>query len=381
MPYTPDQTQRYAHLLVNYCVSLQAGERLFIHTTTLAEPLVTAVYREALRAGGHCEFTLATRGQAAALREEGNVEQFGYIPTLYARAMEEFEAYIYISAPFDLREPDAAPELKAARRKAMQPLHNTYFARTADRRLKRTMCIYPTPALAAEAGMAEQEYADFVYRACKLDQPDPRAAWLGVRARQQRVVDHLNSCTAFRYTNERTDLRFTTRGRRWINSDGQTNMPSGEVYTSPEEDSVNGTVYFDYPAIRNGEEVRGVTLTVKDGYIESWQAESGQEVLDQTFEIEGARRFGEAAIGTNYDIDRFSKQILFDEKIGGTVHLAVGQSYAQAGGKNESAVHWDMIANMRQGGQVYADGELIYSNGYFTERLWQEDGRPAAASA
>ncbi len=363
--------ERYAHLLVNYCVSLQPGERLFVSSTTLAEPLMTEIYRECLKAGGHCEFSLATRGQAEALRAHGKQEQFAYVPTLYAKAINEFEAYINVMAPFDLRQPDAAPELMAARREAMQPLHHTYFARTADRRLRRSMCIYPTPALAAEAGMTEAEYADFVFHACKLDQEDPTAAWLGVRKRQQAVVDHLNACTTFRYVNDRSDIAFTTKGRTWINSDGQTNMPSGEVYTSPEEDSVNGHIHFDYPAIRNGEEVRGVTLEVKDGEIRSWKAESGQKTLEETFAIAGTRRFGEAAIGTNYDIDRFSKQILFDEKIGGTVHMAIGQSYAQAGGKNESAVHWDMIANMRDGGKVYADGKVIYADGKFIPELWR----------
>ncbi|WP_116107255.1 aminopeptidase [Lewinella sp. IMCC34191] len=362
---------KYAHLLVNYCVSLQPGERLFVASTTLAEPLMDALYRETLKAGGHMEVSLTTRGQAAAMREYGSPEQFAYLPTLQQRAMEEFEAYIYVSAPFDLREPDPAPELKAARREAFKPMHDTYFARTADRRLKRSMCIYPTPALAEEAGMSEAEYTAFVFNACKLNEDDPKAAWLGVRSRQQKVVDHLNSCSTFQYRNERSDISFTTKGRTWINSDGQTNMPSGEVYTSPEEDSVNGHIYFDYPAIRNGEEVRGVTLEVKDGEIQSWRAESGQDVLDETFAIEGTRRFGEAAIGTNYDIDRFSKQILFDEKIGGTVHMAVGQSYAQAGGKNSSSVHWDMIANMRDGGQVLADGEVIYEDGRFVSRLWE----------
>ncbi|THH37887.1 aminopeptidase [Neolewinella litorea] len=371
MELHPKTLDKYAHLLVNYCVSLQAGERLFVNSTTLAEPLIDAIYRECLKAGGHCEFTLTTRGQAEALREYGSPEQAAYIPTLQERAMNEFEAYIFVSAPFSLREPEPAAALKAARRAAYKPMHDTYFARTADRRLKRTMCIYPTPALATEAGMNLEEYADFVYRACKLDQPDPQAAWLAVRHRQQRVVDHLNSCTTFRYVNDRSDITFTTNGRTWINSDGQTNMPSGEVYTSPEEDSVNGHIYFDYPAIRNGEEVRGVTLEVEKGEIQSWQAESGQAVLDETFEIPGTRRFGEAAIGTNYDIDRFSKQILFDEKIGGTVHMAVGQSYAQAGGKNESSVHWDMIANMREGGRVYADGEVVYTDGRFSDHLWQ----------
>ena len=366
---------RYAHLLVNYCVSLQPGERLYVASTTLAEPLIDALHREALKAGGHLEASLTTRGQAEAMREYGSPEQFAYLPTLYSRAMNEFEAYIYVSAPFSLREAEPAAELKAARREAFKPLHDTYFARTADRRLKRSMCIYPTEALATEAGMSEEEYAAFVFNACKLNEADPRAAWLGVRARQQRVVDHLNACTEFRYVNDRSDIRFTTRGRKWINSDGQTNMPSGEVYTSPEEDSVEGHIHFDYPAIRNGEEVRGVTLEVSGGEIQSWRAESGQRVLDETFAIAGTRRFGEAAIGTNYDIDRFSKQILFDEKIGGTVHMAIGQSYAQAGGRNESSVHWDMIANMRDGGRVYADGEVIYADGRFVDRLWSAGGQ------
>lgn len=368
MPH-PDFAIRYARLLVNYCVELQPGERLYLSTTTLAEPLVTAIYEEVLKAGGHCEYDLETEGRARAMREYGSADQFAYVPTLRDRAIREFEGYIRIAAPFELLAPAAAPELKEAGRNAMAKLNRTYFARTADRRLKRSLCIWPTEALAEEAGMALDEYRDFVYRACKLDQHDPRAAWLTVRQRQQKIVDHLNGCTEFRYVNERGDIRFTTRGRRWINSDGRTNMPSGEVYTSPEENSVNGTIYFDYPAIRDGKEVRGVTLEVKDGYIERWDAEAGREVLDETFRIEGARRFGEAAIGTNYDIDRFTKQILFDEKIGGTIHMAVGQSYLQAGGKNESSVHWDMIADMRRGGRVEADGRVIYENGQFTGAL------------
>lgn len=361
---------KYADLLVNYCVSLQPGERLYLSSTTLAEPLVAEVYRAALAAGGHCEYDLAVRGQAAAFRELATEEQAAYVPTLYARAIGEFDAYLNVRAPFELRQPPAAAELRAARRRAIQPLHQTYFARTADLSLKRSLCLFPCAALAAEAGMALADYERFVFRACKLDQPDPRAAWLAVRERQQRIVDHLNGCTEFRYVNDRSDLRFTTHGRSWINSDGQTNMPSGEVYTSPEEDSVEGTIHFDYPAIRDGQEVRGVTLEVAGGEIQSWRAESGQSVLDETFTIPGTRRFGEAAIGTNYDIDRFTKHILFDEKIGGTVHLAVGQSYARAGGRNESAVHWDMIADMTRGGRIYADGEEIYRDGKFRPDLW-----------
>ncbi len=186
-----------------------------------------------------------------------------------------------------------------------------------------------------------------------------------MRQHQQQIVDKLNRHKLFRYTNADTDITFSAEGRNWINSDGQTNMPSGEVYTSPVEDSVNGFIHFSYPAIYQGHEVEGVRLWVKDGWIERWEAKRGKEFLDHIFSIEGARRFGEAAIGTNYNIDQLTNNILFDEKIGGTVHMAIGQSYQQAGGKNVSAVHWDMITDMTNGGAIYADNELIYQNGHF----------------
>ncbi|NJC28441.1 aminopeptidase [Neolewinella antarctica] len=371
---SPKQLQAYASLLVNYCVELQPGERLFVSSTTLAAPLIAALQEAVLKAGGHLEYHLAVEGSAAAYRDYASPEQYAHVGTLYQKAMEEFEAYINIGAPFSLRDEQPAKELRDARRASHKPFHDRYFARTANRDapggLKRNTCVFPCPALAEEAGMSLEEYTDFVMQATKATSPDPKAAWLDVRKRQQAVVDRLNSCTEFRYVNPRTDITFTTNGRTWINSDGQTNMPSGEVYTSPEETSVNGTIHFDYPAINSGKVVRGVTLTVKDGYIESWTAEQGQDVLDETFQIEGTRRFGEAAVGTNYTIDRFSKNILFDEKIGGTVHMAIGQSYVQCGGKNQSAVHWDMIADMKNGGRIFADGKEIYRDGRFIAELW-----------
>jgi len=213
--------------------------------------------------------------------------------------------------------------------------------------------------------MSLSDYEQFVFGACKLFSADPMAAWLNVRASQQRIVDHLNRCSMVRYLGNGTDISFSTQGRIWMNSDGQTNMPSGEVYTSPVEDSVNGTVHFSYPCLYQGNEVEGVTLWVKDGFIERWEARRGKDFLDLIFEMPGTRRFGEAAIGTNYDINRMTKNILFDEKIGGTIHMAIGQSYLQTGGKNESPVHWDMITDMTQGGEIWADGEKIYQDGKF----------------
>jgi len=247
----------------------------------------------------------------------------------------------------------------------MKPLNQLYFDRTANGDLTRSLCQYPTHASAQEAGMSLEDYREFVFTACNLDKTDPVKAWLEVRENQQSIVDLLNTVDVVRYVGKGTDISFSVKGRKWINSDGRTNMPSGEVFTGPVEDSVNGHVHFSYPSIFMGTEVSGITLEVKDGNVVKWSAEKGNEILDQVFEIDGARRVGEGAIGTNYSIQKATKNILFDEKIGGTIHMAVGQSYKQTGGLNESSIHWDMIAEMKYGGQIFADDKLIYENGVF----------------
>jgi aminopeptidase len=361
-------TEQYAQLLVHYCLEVRPGDKVFVSSTGLAEPLVRAVYRAALESGAALvECDIAFREREKALLLYGSDAALQTPPPLQALAMETFDCYLAIRAPYNLRDMQGVdPERSKMRQQALAAVQKAYFERTADRRLRRNLCQWPTDAAAQEASMSLSEYEQFVFSACKLDQPDPRAAWLKVREEQQRVTDYLNRCTLIHYRNSSgTDLSFRTEGRRWINSDGQTNMPSGEVYTSPVEDSVNGTVHFTLPCIHNGHEVSGVSLQVRDGYIEHWSAAQGKEYLDQVFELPGARRFGEAAIGTNYGINRLTKNILFDEKIGGTVHLAIGQSYLQAGGKNESPIHWDMITDMTQGGSITADGVEIYRNGVF----------------
>ncbi len=357
---------KYADLLVNYCVEVQKGEKVYIRSTTLAEPLVREVYRAALKAGGICEVQLDFRGKNRIFIQEAQEEQLHYPPTLQKKAMEEFDCYLYIRAPYNLADGQTGkPEKQKARNKIMAPISKRYFERTGTKELKRNLCQFPTQAAAQNAGMPLEEYEQFIFNACKLFEENPKESWLKVREDQQAIVDLLNSREKVQYKGNGIDISFSTKGRTWINSDGQTNMPSGEVYTSPVEDSVNGVVRFSYPAVYMGQEVEDVTLWVKDGYVEKWEAKRGMDFLNQIFELEGTRRFGEAAIGTNYNINRFTKNILFDEKIGGTIHMALGQSYMQCGGKNESAVHWDMIGAMQDGGEIYADDEKIYENGRF----------------
>jgi aminopeptidase len=358
--------KKYAHLLVHYCLSIKKGDRLFLRSTTLAEPLVREVYREAIKAGAAVDVELAFREQYRILLEEAEAAQLQHVSPLFAKAMEEYDTYLYIMAPFNLREDqNVDPEKRKLRQQAFNSVMKTYSERTATLDMRRSLCQYPTLANAQEAGMSLEEYQDFVFTACRLYDEDPIQSWLEVRQHQQQIVDLLNSRTEVRYVGKGTDISFRTDGRTWINSDGRTNMPSGEVYTSPVEDSVNGQIHFSYPGIYMGSVVEGVTLYVKDGYIERWEADRGKDFLDEVFRIEGTRRFGEAAIGTNYNIKQMTKNILFDEKIGGTVHMAIGQSYLQAGGKNQSSVHWDMITDMTQEGAIYADGEKIYEKGRF----------------
>ena len=359
---------KYADLLINYCLEISKGDRLLIKSTTLAEPLLKRLYTACLDAGGHPHIQMSFSEQGKKFMEHAEDHQLSYISPLFEKAMNEFEAYLFVRAPFNLMENNGNDQKKTKlRAQAMKDINATYFRRTASKDLRRSLCQYPTQAAAQNAGMTLTEYADFIFKACKLDSDHPKNAWLEVRRNQQAIVDKLNSCSTIRYVNEQTDIRFSTQGRTWINSDGQTNMPSGEVYTSPVEDSVNGHIHFDMPTVFRGKKVQGVTLKVEDGYIKEWDAELGKAFLDDIFDIPGARRFGEAAIGTNYSIQQTTSNILFDEKIGGTVHMAIGQSYLQAGGKNESSVHWDMIANMKDGGKIYADTQLIYENGVFTQ--------------
>lgn len=358
--------ERYAHLLLHYCLNVKEGQRIFVSSTFLAEPLLQALHKEATRLNSSIEYDLSFANKSSIYWSAAQGSVLDMEPALPLYAMEHFDAYLAIRAPYDLYEDvGATPEQKRRRAAAGKKANDIYFKRTGDGSMVRSLCQFPTQASAEAAGMTVEEYSDFVFNACRLHETDPVAAWLKIREAQQGVVDFLNQSKQIRYVNERSDISFSVEGRKWMNSDGRANMPSGEVFTGPVEGSVNGVVHFDFPSVYGGHDVQGITLTVKDGEIIKWDAEVGKEVLDQVFSIEGSRYFGEVAIGTNYKIQRATRNILFDEKIGGSIHMAVGQSYLQTGGKNQSPIHWDMISDMKKGGIIYADGEEIYRNGYF----------------
>lgn len=358
--------EKYADLLVNYSLYLKKGEKLFVKSTFLAEPLLKEILSAASKVGAQVEFFLDFEDKANILLENADDELLQKESSVMRHVFENFDAYLYVQAPYNLNAMQEVNEAKSSLlKKAGAEISKIYSERTGNGSMKRSLCVFPTHAQAQLAGMSLRDYEDFVFSACYLYHDNPEAEWLKVRKMQQGIVDYLNKCSIVRYVNDKSDIQFNVAGRIWQNSDGCNNMPSGEIFTSPVEDSVNGHIYFDYPSVYNGHEVQGVRLEVKDGYITDWQVDFGAAFFDKIMKVPGARIFGEVAIATNYGIQRPTKSILFDEKIGGTVHMAIGQSYFNTGGKNVSTVHWDLIADMKTSGQIFADDKLIYEKGKF----------------
>jgi aminopeptidase len=351
----------FARLLCGYCLEARPGQQVVVRSTTLAAPLLLAVQRELLERDAwpllRTELPGAAEGWWAAAQ---NAHLDAFPPAELAEA-EQTDASLTIQAPDNvtaLAGVDPARMARATRARAA----------VREAGLRRRWCgtLWPTPAGAQRAGMGTAEFADFVRRATFLDRDDPVAAWGELRALQARLIERLGRASELRIETEGTDLRLSVAGRTWVNSDGRRNMPSGEVFTGPVEDSAEGRIRFGIPSSPRGVEVAGIELEFRRGRVVDARAERGHEYLLATLDTDpGARLLGEIGIGTNTGIDRAVGAILFDEKIGGTVHLALGRSYPETGGVNESAVHWDMICDLRDGGRLSADGETIQQDGVF----------------
>ena len=349
----------FAVLLADWCLEVQPNQQILIQTTTLAQELAAALHRAVLERGAWPLLRLDPPGLHADIYRHARAAQLDAVAPIQLAEASAADASLRIEAPGDTRALTAVePSLVARRQRALAEVRRARASR------RWAVSIWPTPALAANAGMSEDEYADFLARALFLDQVDPVAAWRALSIRQQTVVEQLASAREIRIETERTDLRLSVAGRQWINSDGRRNMPSGEVFTSPLERSASGTIHFDVPSIARGAEVSGIDLELVEGEVVSAHAELGDEHLQAALALDaGARRLGELGIGTNVGIDRATGSTLLDEKIAGTIHLALGSSYAEAGGLNESALHWDLICDLRKGGRLTVDGEVFIRDG------------------
>jgi aminopeptidase len=357
---------KLAEVLVRYALPATEGGLYVINAAAAAAPLIRAVYREVLQAGGNPLLRISLDGVEEIFYRHASDAQLGFIPQVTWHETEEISQRLYIMASENTKALSGAdPHKLAARRQAGRALNERFFERVEQGQADWCITLFPTNAAAQDAEMSLSDYEDFVYHAGKLDDADPVGAWRQASAEQQRIADYLGAHRVVRLVAPDTDLTYHTAGRRWINADGRKNFPDGEVFTSPDETKTEGHVRFSYPAVFSGREVEDIRLVFADGQVVQAAAAKGEDLLHSLLNMdEGARRLGEAAFGTNYHIQRFSRNILFDEKIGGTIHLALGTSFGEVGGVNKSALHWDMICDMHHG-EAYADGELFYQDGKF----------------
>lgn len=361
------RVERLAATLVNYSTRVQPGDHVAIYGAPVAAPLIRAVFHEVMRAGGHPYTFVSLPGLVEIYFEEANDDHLAHVSRVEQMVRSDFEALIAIRSESNTRAlTNVPPEKQAARARANAEMMKVFMQRSASGDFKWCATLYPTHAYAQDAEMSLSDFEDFVYRACFADHEDPAAKWQAVHDEQQKLVDWLAGKKDVRVTGPNVDLHLSIEGRTFINSDGQRNMPSGEIFTGPVEDSVEGWVRFTYPAVTQGREVEGVELTFEGGRVVKATAEKNEGFLLAQLDADvGGRTLGEFAIGTNDGIDRFVKNILFDEKIGGTIHMAVGAGYPETGSRNESAIHWDFICDMRDGGEIVVDGELFYRSGEF----------------
>ncbi|MBI4289757.1 MAG: aminopeptidase [Chloroflexi bacterium] len=361
------RVEKLARVIVDYSVAVRDGDRVLISGSTEAAALLKEVYARVLQAGGYPLLWPLLPGAEEVFYRYASEDQLRHVPKPSELIVETYDVEITILAETNTRSlSNVDPAKTVAFQQARKGIMQTFMRRSAAKELRWTLAPFPTNALAQDAEMGLGEYEDFVYGSCLPDMNDPVGYWQRFSARQQKVVDWLKGKRQVHLKGRETDLRLSIAGRTFVNCDGRYNMPDGEVFTGPVEDSVEGHVYYSYPAIYAGREVTGVRLWFEHGKVVKATADKNEDFLNKTLDTDaGARYVGEFAIGTSEGISRFTREILFDEKIGGSFHMALGASYPETGGKNESAIHWDMICDLRDGGEIWVDDELLYKNGRF----------------
>ncbi len=352
---------RLAHTLVHYSLKTQPGHTVEVSGFSDAEPLFIALYEELLLAGAFPELRMIPECTQEIFFKQANNRQLETLPPYRLANAKYMDTSIRIISSSNTRALSGINPKKQAQ-------HTTTLRPWKERLLKKpwVLTLFPTAAFAQDAEMSLTEFTDFVYHATFSDDKNPIKRWNELAARQEKLIARLRGANSIRIVGPDTDLSLSVKGRLFINSAGTCNMPSGEIFTSPVDDSAEGFIQYDYPVCHGGREIDGIRLVFRKGKVVEASAEKNETFLLEMLNMDaGARRLGELGIGTNRNIQRFIKNILFDEKIGGSIHLAVGAAYPEAGGKNKSALHWDMIKDLRKGGALYVDGKVFQQDGRF----------------
>jgi aminopeptidase len=364
---TDPRIKKLAYVLLRYSLKVKKGQIVRLSGSDLAIPLIRELFAEAIAIGAYPFTRISPDDLNEIMLKNASNEQLTFISPIAKTEIEKMDAMVGILAASNTKHLTGTdPAKQAIARQTQFKLMKRFYEREAQGLLKWVATLYPTQASAQDAGMSLSEYEDFVYGACKLSAKDPIAEWKKVSQYNQKLINYLKTKKTIRVVAPDTDLTYKTTGRKWVNCDGGSNFPDGEVFTGPVENSVNGHIRYTFPAVYGGREVEDVRLEFKDGKVIKASAAKGEDFLNAMLNIDkGSRYLGEAAIGTNFDIKKFTRNILFDEKIGGTCHFALGESFPETGAKNRSALHWDMICDLRKGGSMYADGQLFFKDGKF----------------
>lgn len=360
--------EKYADVLVNYSTKVKKNDLVIIYARGYeAKPLVNEIYKLCLLNGANPVVRVNMEGIAEKFIKYATDEQLSYIDEMSKIEVELADVMIFIGAPNNIKSMAKADNDKLAKyAKATRPILAKRLDRSAKGLMRWVIADYPTNALAQEASMSYDDYCDFLIKSCYLDLPDPVNKWIETDKEQTRLANIINGTKKLHIVGDKTDITFDVTDRIWIPCSGNMNFPDGEIYTSPVENGTNGKIYFDFPQNYHGSTAKEVYIEFKNGRVIDAYAENGNDFFQNMINLDdGAKTAGEIAIGTNDRILDVTGNILFDEKIGGSIHMALGASYPETGGKNQSGLHWDLIKNMKNGGKIYTDDKLIYENGKF----------------
>jgi aminopeptidase len=359
--------RNYAKILVRHSLSLKKNDLFAITGSHLAAPLIAEVYQQAVEIGAHPFTHIGIDGLMEMYYKHSTTSQLKYVSPIDKFEIEHIDARLVILSPENTRNmTNIDPKKQSISSVANQQIFEIFLDRAAKKELRWCVTQYPTQASAQDAEMSLAEYEDFIFDSAHVEAKDPIKYWRTVHDEQEKIRKLLNMKKKIHVLAKDTDLTVSVAGRKWINCSGTENFPDGEVFTGPVERSAEGYISYSFPGSHGGREVDDIQLWFQKGTVVKATASKGEKFLSSMLDMDpGARRLGEFAFGTNYGVKKYTKNTLFDEKIGGTIHLAVGSGYPETGSKNKSSLHWDMVCDLRKNGEVYADNELIYRNGRF----------------
>ncbi|MFP4139248.1 MAG: aminopeptidase [Phycisphaerae bacterium] len=371
---TDPRVTKLAKVLVDYSLNIKKGQHIMIVGSPLAADGIRELYRLAIERGGHVEVQTPIEGLGEIFYKTATKAQLEWVNPVTKYRTKKIDGVIRLLGDANTRDLTGCdPKKMATFSKAHESVKRLFMKRSADGELHWSLTQWPTHANAQDADMSLSEYEDFVFAGGKLLDSDPVASWKALSKAQAKMVRKLNKAKEVRIVAEDTDITFNVTGRKWINCDGKLNFPDGEVFTGPVEDGVNGYIRYSFPAVHGGREVTDVFLEFEKGKVARATASKGEDFLKAMIDMDkGSSRLGELAFGTNYDIQQYTRNTLFDEKIGGTVHLALGSSYPETGATNESGLHWDMVCDTRKGGEIHVDDEVIARDGRFLDSSYPQ---------